>query len=141
LVKVTDDGVFPVARDKVWKLIEAHGTDAMTIHPSIKSFKHLRKEGDSDVVEYQWEMGGQKVKIVAKFTANPPNQLTIDFLDGPMTGKMVNTYSEVQGGTKVVSACDMNSQFMDGKQLETTIRQFLENNFNEDLRYLATKLK
>lgn len=141
MVKVTDDGLFPVPRAKVWKLIEAHGTDAQTIHPSIKSVKPLRKEGNSDVVEQQWDMNGQTVKVVVKFTANPPNTLTLDFLEGPMLGKMVNTYTEVTGGTKVVTECDMKSQFMDDKQLEGTVRQFLDNGFGDDLRYLNTKMK
>jgi len=86
-------------------------------------------------------MNGQTVKVVVKFTANPPNTLTLDFLEGPMLGKMVNTYTEVAGGTKVVTECDMKSQFMDDKQLEGTVRQFLDNGFGDDLRYLNTKMK
>ncbi len=140
MVKVTDDGLFPAKREKVWKLIEAHSTDASTIHPSLKSVKPLRKEGNSDVVEQEWEMSGQRAKIIAKFTANPPEQLTIEFLEGPMTGKMVNTYTETPTGTKVVTQCDMQSKFMDEKQLEGAIKQFLNDGFNDDVRYL-TKMK
>lgn len=136
MVKVTDDGLFPAKREKVWKLIEAHSTDASTIHPSLKSVKPLRKEGNSDVVEQEWEMSGQRAKMIAKFTANPPEQLTIEFLDGPMTGKMVNTYTETPNGTNVVTHCDMQSKFMDEKQLEGAIKQFLNDGFNDDLRYL-----
>ncbi len=137
MVKVTDDGLFPAKREKVWKLIEAHSTDASTIHPSLKSVKPLRKEGNSDVVEQEWEMSGQRAKIIAKFTANPPEQLTIEFLEGPMTGKMVNTYTETPTGTKVVTQCDMQSKFMDEKQLEGAIKQFLNDGFNDDVRYLS----
>ncbi len=136
MVKVTDDGLFPARRDKVWRLIEAHSTDVYNIHPSVKSVKPLRKEGNADVVEQEWDMGGQRVKIVAKFSANPPDKLTIEFLEGPMTGKMDNTYTEVPGGTKVVTECDMQSKFMDDKQLEAAVKQFLDNGFNDDLRYL-----
>ena len=141
MVKVTDDGLFPVPRAKVWKLIEAHGTDLQTIHPSVKSFKPLRKEGNSDVVEQQWDMNGQTVKFVLKLTANPPDKLTLDFLEGPMLGKMVNNYTEVAGGTKVVTECDMKSPMMDDKQLEGAVREFLNSGFGDDLRYLNTKMK
>lgn len=141
MVKVTDDGLFPVPRAKVWKLIEAHGTDLQTIHPGVKSFKDLRKEGNSDVREQHMDVNGQTVKFVIKFTANPPDKLTIDFLEGPMQGKMVNNYTEVSGGTKVVTEADMKSPMMDDKQLEGAVRQFLDNNFNDDLRYLNTKMK
>ena len=141
MVKVTDDGVFPVPRAKVWKLLEAHGTDVQTIHPSIKSTKLLRKEGNSDVNEQQWDMNGQTVKVVTKVTANPPDTLTLEFLEGPMTGKMVNRYTEVAGTTKVVTECDMKSQMMDDKQLEGAVRQFLNNGFDDDVRYLNTKMK
>lgn len=126
---------------KVWKLIEAHGTDIQTIHPAIKSAKPLRKEGNSDVVEQQWDMNGQNVKIVMKLTPNPPNTLTLDFLEGPMTGKMVNTYTEGANGTKVVTECDMKSRIMDDKQLEGAVREFLNGGFDDDLRYLNTKMK
>ncbi len=141
MAKLTDDGLFPVPRAKVWKLIEAHQTDFQTIHPSATSVKPLRKEGNSDVVEQQWDMNGQTVKVVSKFTANPPNTLTIDFLEGPMVGKMVNNYTEVAGGTKVVTECDMKSQSMDERQLERTLREFLGNGLDDDLRYLNTKMK
>jgi hypothetical protein len=136
MVKVIDDGLFPASREKVWRLIQAHQTDIYNIHPSVKSVKPLRKEGDSDVVEQEWDMNGQRSKVVAKFTANPPDRLTIEFLEGPMTGKMVNTYTETSGGTKVVTECDMKSKFMDDKQLEGAVKQFLDNGFSDDVRYL-----
>jgi polyketide cyclase/dehydrase/lipid transport protein len=137
MVKVTDDGLFPASREKVWRLIQAHNTDISNIHPSVKSVKLLRKEGNSDVVEQERDMNGQRVKIAIKFTANPPNTLTLDFLEGPMTGKMVNTYTEFSGGTKVVAECDMKSKFMDEKQLEGAVKQFLNDGFNDDVRYLS----
>ena len=137
MVKVKDDGLFPASRDKVWELIQAHQTDAQTIHPRIKSAKQLTE----NTREMVWDMGGQSVKVVAKFIPSPPNQLTIDFLEGPMTGKMINTYTEVQGGTKVVTECDMQSKFMDEKQLEGAVRQFLIDGFDDDVRYLTTKMK
>ncbi len=136
MVKVTDDGLFPAKREKVWKLIEAHSTDASTIHPSLKSVKPLRKEGNSDVVEQEWEMSGQRAKMILKITASPPERLTLEFLEGPMTGKMVNIYSETPSGTKVVTECDMQSKFMDERQLEGAIKQFLNDGFNDDVRYL-----
>jgi hypothetical protein len=58
-----------------------------------------------------------------------------------MTGKIVNTYTEVSGGTKVVSECDMKSPMMDDKQLEGAVRQTLNNGFDDDMRYLNTKMK
>lgn len=141
MVKVTDDGLFPVPRAKVWKLIEAHGTDLQSIHPDVKAVKFLRKEGNSDVVEQQWDMKGQTTKMVIKLTPNPPGQLTLEILEGPMTGQMVNNYTEVANGTKVVTDCNMQSKFMDDKQLEGAVKEFLNNGFNDDLRYLNTKMK
>jgi len=139
MVKVTDDGFFPVPRDKVWRLIEAHGTDVRTIHPDIKSTRPLDKE--MTTFEHMREMNGQVVKTVLKVIPNPPNSLTLEFLEGPITGKMVNTYSDVPGGTKVVTECDMKSQLMDDKQLEEAVRQVLSRGFDEDLRYLRTKMQ
>jgi hypothetical protein len=134
-VKVTDDGLFPVSREKVWQLIQAHQTDVYNIHPMIKSVKPLNKEGDT--VEQEWDTNGQRVKVVAKFTPNPPDTLTIEFLEGPMIGKTVNRYTEVAGGTKVVTECDMRSKVLDDNQLEMTVRQFLNNGFDDDLRHLS----
>ena len=139
MVKVTDDGVFPVSREKVWRLIEAHGTDLQGIHPSVKSVKPLDKE--MTTFEQTRDVNGQIVKMVIKVTPSPPDKLTLEFLEGPMTGKMVNTYTEVSGGTKVVTECDMKSQIMDDKQLESALRQNLSNGFDDDLRYLNTKMK
>jgi uncharacterized protein YndB with AHSA1/START domain len=138
MVRIVDDeGVFPAPREKVWRLLKAHYTDATSIHPMVKApWKVLRKEGDADLIEQLWEMGGQNVKIVTKFTANPPEKLTIDFLEGPMIGRIVNTYTEVPGGTRVVSDCTMQSQFVDDRQLEGTLRQFLNDTFDDDVRYL-----
>lgn len=141
MVKVTDEGLFPVSREKVWKLVEAHGTDLQTIHPGVTSFKLLRTEGNSNVVEQHQDMNGRDVKLVLKVTPNPPDKLTLDFLEGPMLGKMVNNYTEVSGGTKVVTECDMKSPMMDDKQLEGAVKQFLNDGFNDDLRYLNTKMK
>ena len=139
MVKVVDDGLFPCSREKVWQLIQAHQTDVYNIHPAIKSTKPLNKEGDT--VEQEWEMGGQRVKLVAKFTPNPPDTLTIEFLQGPMTGKIVNRYTEVSGGTKVVTECDMKSSFLDDKQLEGMVKKFLDDGYSDDMRYLTTKMK
>jgi hypothetical protein len=141
MVKVTDEGLFPVPRAKVWKLIEAHATDLQSIHPGVKSVKFLRKEGVSDVVEQQWDQNGQTTKMVMKLTPNPPGQLTLEILEGPMTGQIVNNYTEVANGTKVVTTCDMKSQFMDDKQLEGAVKEFMNNGFDDDLRYLNTKMK
>jgi uncharacterized protein YndB with AHSA1/START domain len=138
MVKVTDDGVFPVPREKVWRLIEAHGTDLQSIHPNVKSVKSLDKEGTT--IETTRDIGGQSVKSVLKITPSPPDKLTLEFLQGPMIGKIVNTYTEVSGGTKVVTDCDMKSQTMDDKQIESTLRQTLNEVFEDDLRYLRTKL-
>ena len=139
MVKVTDDGLFPVSREKVWRLIEAHGTDLQGIHPSVKSVKPLDKE--MTTFEQTREMNGQTVRMVIKVTPSPPDKLTLEFLEGPMTGKIVNTYTEVSGGTKVVSECDMKSPNMDDKQLEGAVRQTLNNGFDDDMRYLNTKMK
>ena len=141
MVKLTDDGVFNAPRDKVWKLIEAHATDPSGIHPWIKSAKVLRKEGNSDVVEQQVEMQGRLVKQVLKVSANPPSTLTLEFLEGPMTGRMVNTYTDVPGGTKVTTVADMKSPMMKDSELEAAVKQTLNTGFEEDSRYLATKLK
>lgn len=139
MVKVTDEGLFPVPRAKVWKLIEAHGTDLQGIHPDVKSVKPLDKEMTK--FEQTREMNGQTIKTVIKITPSPPDKLTLEFLEGPMTGKIVNTYTEVSGGTKVVSECDFKSQMMDDKQLEGAVRQTLNNGFDDDLRYLNTRMK
>ncbi len=139
MVKVTDEGLFPVSRDKVWRLIEAHGTDVQGIHPDTKSSKPLDKE--MTTFEQTREMNGRTIKTVLKITPSPPDKLTLEFLEGPMTGKIVNTYTEVSGGTKVVSEVDMKSQMMDDKQLEGAVRQNLNKGFEEDLRYLNTKMK
>jgi hypothetical protein len=139
MVKVIDEGLFPASREKVWQLIQAHATDPQGIHPALKSVKPLNKEGSK--VEQQWDMNGQTVKMVLQLTPAPPDTLTLDFLEGPVTGKMVNTYTEVAGGTKVVTECDMKSQVMDEKQTEATVRQILNSGFDDDVHYLKTKMK
>jgi hypothetical protein len=139
MVKVTDEGLFPVSREKVWQLIEAHGKDLQGIHPNVKSVKPLDKE--MTTFEQTREVNGQTVRMVIKVTPSHPDKLTLEFLEGPMTGKIVNTYTEVSGGTKVVSECDMKSQMMDDKQLEGAVRQTLNSGFDDDLRYLNTKMK
>jgi hypothetical protein len=81
------------------------------------------------------------VKTILKVTPNPPDRLTLEFLEGPMTGKMVNACSDVPGGTKVVTECDMRSQVINDQQLEGTLRQALGQSFDEDLRYLKTRMQ
>jgi hypothetical protein len=136
MVKVIDDGIFPVPREKVWKLIQAHETNGSAIHPNVRSSKQIKKEGNANVIEQQVDMGGQIVRHTLKISANPPDSLTIEYLDGPMTGKMVNTYTDVPEGTKVSTVADMTSKIMKDKELEAAIRQLLDKSFNEDLQYL-----
>jgi hypothetical protein len=70
MVKVTDDGLFPVSRDKVWQLIEAHGKDLRNVHPDIKSTKPVDKE--MTTFEHIRDMNGQTVKTVLRVTPSPP---------------------------------------------------------------------
>jgi hypothetical protein len=72
MVKVIDDGIFPVPREKVWKLIQAHETNGSAIHPNVRSSKQIKKEGNANVIEQQVDMGGQIVRHTLKISANPP---------------------------------------------------------------------
>ncbi len=137
MVRIVDDGIFPAPREKIWRLNAAHAADMAKIHTSVKSVKSVRKEGNSDVMDLERELAGQRFRQVLKFTANPPDTLTVEFLEGPIGGKMVNTYSNDPQGTKVVCVCDVTSGTMNDEQLKSTILQFLDMVYNEDLQYLG----
>ena len=143
MVRITDEGShFEVPVEKVWKLLEAHGTEMTKIHPEAKNPK-LEVQGENfAVVSWQMEQEGHNINVKVRTTRFPPLANVIEVLDGPMAGtKFVNYYTPKGNRTGVTVVGDFHSPVIPEAHLEKAAQEFLDNGFNEDTAYLKHHMK
>jgi hypothetical protein len=104
-----DKGVFPLAREELWKFLDEHLEDAQVtrIHPDIVGQRTVRREGELTVVERSIRFRRDLLRSTWKITYHRPTfaRWEIESGDGPMApgSFLENRYSDAVGGTMVES--------------------------------------
>ena len=140
MVVVVDEGSsHPVTVDKVWKLIQAHGTDGERIHPGSKNMKMEPINESQTFLSWDVDMGGGKwTHLRFKATLIPPLAQAIEVLEGPLAGsKFITTYVPKGNATVLNCVGDFRSPVMKkDEEVRKAAQDFLDRGFNEDGAYL-----
>ena len=134
VVHVTDDGLFDVPVDKIWKYL-ADENPATHAHKTVRGQKVLEKKGNYQILEMEVENpdGKSTRKEKVKMTLSPPKGFEWEVLNGPMAGtKFNNSYTPQGSKTKVSVAGEFKIQGMDDSTTKKAILAYLETMFNED---------
>ncbi|MCI4363103.1 MAG: SRPBCC family protein [Thermoplasmata archaeon] len=113
MAEYAEEGVFPIPRALLWSFIEQHADPAtvVKIHPDIVSQTVVSRTGDELVVDRGLKFRKAVLHAHWKLTAQRPDSYRWEILDGngPILpgSHMINTYSEVAGGTRIVSRGDV----------------------------------
>ena len=140
MVFIIDEGSeFDAPLDKVWKLNQAHITDATKIHTNGKNRKSEMINENTAITSWESDMQGQTVKTKMKLSIYSPIGLAIEVLEGPMAGsKFFNYYTPKGNKTGVTVVGDFKSPGMSDDQIRQTVFAFLEQAFNEDNTHIKT---
>jgi hypothetical protein len=140
MVFITDEGSeFDAPLDKVWKLNQAHSTDAPKIHATGKNYKSEMIYENTLITSWESDMQGQTVKTKMKFSIFFPVGTAIEVLEGAMAGsKFFNYYTPKGNKTGVTVVGDFKSPGMSDDQIRQAVFAFLEQAFNEDSTHLKT---
>jgi len=138
LVHIEDSGsFFDAPIDKIWKLVEAHGTDLTKIHPDMKNVKAEMVSENSNVVGYDNEMQGQTIRSKIKITSYYPLGLAFEMLEGPLAGsKFFNYYIPSGNRTGITVVGEFKSSSMNDNMIRQVVKSMLDNGFDQDTAYL-----
>ena len=138
MVHIEDSGsFFDAPIDKIWKLVEAHGTDLTKIHPDMKNVKAEMVSENSNVVGYDNEMQGQTIRSKIKITSYYPLGLAFEMLEGPLAGsKFFNYYIPSGNRTGITVVGEFKSSSMNDNMIRQVVKSMLDNGFDQDAAYL-----
>jgi len=132
MVHIKDEGShFDAPIETVWKFIQAdeHGDS----HRGIRNQQMKPLTETSFITTQEQNMNGQWVKTANRITVFPPVAMSIEVIEGPLTGsKMVNVYTPKGTKTQIDVYGDFTSAQIPAAQLEPAVRGNLEAVFNED---------
>jgi len=140
LVHIEDSGsFFDAPIDKIWKLVEAHGTDLTKIHPDMKNVKAEMVSENSNVVGYDNEMQGQTIRSKIKITSYYPLGLAFEMLEGPLAGsKFFNYYIPSGNRTGITAVGEFKSSSMNDDMIRQAVKSMFDTGFDQDAAYLKT---
>jgi len=138
MVHIEDSGsFFDAPIDKIWKLVEAHGTDLTKIHPDMKNVKAEMVSENCNVVGYDNEMQGQTIRSKIKITSYYPLGLAFEMLEGPLAGsKFFNYYIPSGNRTGITVVGEFKSSSMNDNMIRQVVKSMLDNGFDQDTAYL-----
>ncbi len=152
MVRVEVEGVIPVSRDALWKVLARHLDDGTIskIHPSIQSQKTISQEGtrsyqglsltEITTVEREVITAGRRWKCTWRMRVSPPNEYRFEVLASSgvlAAGSYIsNSYSDSSRGTRIVTVGEMHPlgipRFLQG----WLVRRNLNRADKEDIEYL-----
>ena len=140
MVHIEDSGsFFDASIDKIWKLVDAHGTDLTKIHPDMKNVKAEMVSENCNVVGYDNEMQGQTIRSKIKITSYYPLGLAFEMLEGPLAGsKFFNYYIPSGNRTGITAVGEFKSSSMSDDMIRQAVKSMLDNGFDQDGAYLKT---
>jgi hypothetical protein len=113
MVAFREDGVFPVPRGLLWKLLEAHQDDAKipTIHPLVLAQTTIERGVPESLVDRTIDVRGRPLRSRWKLTYRPPDLSRWEVVEseGPWAvgSFLENAYSEDPAGTRIVTRGDL----------------------------------
>ena len=152
MVKVDVEGVIPVPRDRLWKVLAGHLDDAAIskIHPSILSQLTIDREGtrsyhdlklaEVTTVEREMRTAGRKWKCTWRMKVSPPETYRFEVLasSGVLApGSYIsNTYYDSSEGTRIVTVGEMHPLGVPRFLQRWLVKRRLNRADNEDIEYL-----
>jgi hypothetical protein len=143
-MEIREEGVFPVPRDSIWKLLDAHLDDGAIgrIHPLLKGQKTISRSSSEALVDRWTDVRGKVLRSRWKVTLRSPDLYRWEIVDGEgpwATGNFLeNTYEVVPKGTLVRTRGELKIRvlpfFIPQKAL---IRNVLDQLDTEDLAFLS----
>lgn len=104
--KVEVSKVIKAPRGKVWE-IAANPELLAEWWPGGGTVEILGREGNTITIRGTQTQGGREVSLTERWTLHPPEKLELEFLEGMIRGKNLQTYEEVPEGTKVTWSSDI----------------------------------
>jgi hypothetical protein len=142
MAEYAEEGVFPISRDQLWRFIDQH-SDPQTvvqIHPDIASQTVVSQNGDELVVDRGLRFRKAILHSKWKLTARRPDSYAWEILDGEgpiLAGsRMLNTYTEVNGGTKITSQGEVRILKVPGFLTKRVIRGVFRDIDRQDRAFL-----
>ncbi len=152
MVKIEVEGLIPIPRDRLWKVLARHLEDTAIgkIHPSILSQLTIEREGtrsyqdltlsEITTVEREMRTAGRKWKCTWRINVSPPEKYRFEVLasSGVLApGSYIsNTYYDSAGGTRIVTIGEMHPlgipRFLEG----WLVKRRLNRADKEDIEYL-----
>ena len=152
MVRVEVEGVIPIPRDTLWKVLALHLNDATIskIHPSILSQKTISQEGtrsyqdltlsEITTVEREVITAGRKWKCTWRIKVSPPEEYRFEVLASSgvlAAGSYIrNTYSDSPMGTRIVTVGEMHPMGIPRFLQGWLVRRRLNRADKEDIEYL-----
>jgi hypothetical protein len=134
MVHIRDEGSrFDASIETVWRYLntgDLHGK----VHTSSRN-RQVKTIGDvAMMVALERNWNGEWVKEVSRVTVMPPLGVTTEILEGPLAGsKMFTVYSpEGLERTRVEVFGEFRSPKLPAEQVESAVRKWLEDSYNED---------
>ena len=136
LPKVEVSRVIRAPRGKVWEV--AANPELMTEWwPGGGSVEILSREGNTITIRGTQTQGGREVSMTEKWTLHPPEKIEIEFLEGPIRGKSIETFEEVSEGTKVNWSSDIRFKGVLGSVMGRLLWSRFKGSIGQPLENLA----
>jgi hypothetical protein len=143
MVRYTDESTVPVARDRIWRLLELHAQDDQItrVHPEVVSQQTLSQAPGEYTAKRSVKILRKLATATWKVTSAPPDRYRWEVLDGngPWTaGSYLSIqYADVPGGTRLTTEGDLTVVGIPGFLQNRIVRLVLGRIDNEDAAFLA----
>ncbi|MGP8078803.1 MAG: SRPBCC family protein [Thermoplasmata archaeon] len=143
MVRYADESVIPIARDRLWRLLDLHAQDGhiMRIHPDVVSQQTLSQGPGEYVVKRGVKVLRRTANSSWKVTYHVPDRFRWEIVDGngPWTqgSYLSNQYSDAPGGTLVRSEGELTVVGLPGFLQNRLVRSALNRIDEEDVGFLA----
>ena len=143
MVIISEESVFPAAREELWRVLELHTDNEIIrrIHPAILSQKQLSKEGNRWVLERVMHTYGRTFNFTMQLEIAPMDffKWKIIASTGPVApGSYIETkFSDTGEATRLVTKGEMTLKGLPGFMQRWFVGRTLSQVDKEDLRYLV----
>lgn len=143
MVRYSDDSVIPVARDRLWRLLDRHAKDDEIphIHPEVVSQQTLSEAPGTYTAKRSVKVLRKVATATWRVTYSSPDRYGWEVLDGngPWTAgsHLSIEYSDAPGGTRLKTEGDLTVVGIPGFLQNRIVRLVLGRIDNEDVAFLA----
>jgi hypothetical protein len=143
MVIISEESVFPAAREKLWGVLELHTDNEVIgrIHPTVLSQKQVSKEGNRWVLERVMHTYGRTFNLTMRYEMAPMDFFRWEIIasTGPVTpGSYIESrFSDAGDATKLITRGEMTLKGLPGFMQRWFVGRTLGQADKEDLRYLV----